>query len=116
MNDITLKPSGKRLISFTGELLGEGSTWRAEGSSRWTDVEIYRTAKGHYVASVEHRTQWADEKDHCDVFHADDAEGIIRHLCTEDGGNAAGPASEKAILEAADADDGIKAAWTEKIE
>ena len=71
MEKITLKRTGLRPLSFTGELVTgfETSPDRAAGSywsgatGRWYEVNLYRTAKGRYVVQVSHYTQWQGEQD-----------------------------------------------------
>lgn len=41
---------GARTLQFSGELLGESSSYR-KGSTRWIEFELYRTDNGSYILS-----------------------------------------------------------------
>lgn len=48
MQDYNVKPTNGENISFTGEELGEVSSYRST-SKRWTDLIVYKTVGGNYV-------------------------------------------------------------------
>lgn len=63
MTTITLLRSGKRPLSFVGELLAHADTHRNSGPSntRWWAVSVYRTAAGRFVLALEWHTRWQGE-------------------------------------------------------
>ena len=72
MEKFTVVRTGKRDLSFTGQLLAEvSSRWVAgQGQSRWTELKLYKTDKGQYVLNTEHISQWQGEdyRSEIDIF------------------------------------------------
>lgn len=93
MERITLERTGQRPLVFTGELIKTEST-RRHNSSRWTDMSIYRTAGGKYVASMYHATCWQGEHDTCTAQVFATIEDMCRWFTGETGSEygAGGPA------------------------
>lgn len=54
--------NGEPPLRFHGTLIGSGSS-RSFNSTRWTNIRIYRTSGGKYVAHVEAVTCWQGERD-----------------------------------------------------
>ena len=103
-------------IAFIGEIIGEGTTrtCRGETQNRWTEVEIYRTKGGRYIARVKHISCWQGE------FNASEAKSlatpaeVIAYL--QDEGERLGAAAEEAVIAATKADPGFAAVWVETVE
>jgi hypothetical protein len=57
-----LSRSGKRPIVFHGEQIGS-STTKGMNSTRWTNVEVYRTQSGKYIVGIADITCWQGERD-----------------------------------------------------
>jgi len=71
MKQIIVQRDGESNIKFTGECIAnaESSDNNASGSSysgstgRWTELYLYKTAKGKFVCSSIGRTRWQGEHD-----------------------------------------------------
>jgi hypothetical protein len=66
----TVQRDGDRDIEFDGELIAEAETSANNASpdysgdtGRWTELQLYRTKAGKFVASCVSRTQWQGERD-----------------------------------------------------
>jgi len=70
VKQFTIKRTGERSLRFAGRLVAEAESspnnahpsWSRE-TGRWTELRLYRTAGGKYVAEQVHRTQWQGESD-----------------------------------------------------
>ena len=62
MEQITLYRDGKRNLRFVGELIREEST-RGIDDNRWTELSLYVTKGGRYVAARSRISQWQGEED-----------------------------------------------------
>jgi hypothetical protein len=51
--EFVLKRTGQRPLRFQGTRIGFGTTKR-HASPEWTNVAIYKTAAGRYIADIEH--------------------------------------------------------------
>ena len=64
METIELYVDNEPDIQFCGELIAEVSSYRAfENDSRWTELDLYRTASGKFICHQIGRTRWVGEKD-----------------------------------------------------
>lgn len=115
MNAISISRTGMPPIRFTGEIIGEGTT-RHHNSTRWTNVRIYATKGGKFVAEVQRRTQWQGERDTTNGNSFSTAAECIEWLAGETGTNGVGVASQEAIEAAAKVNDQFGAAWVENVE
>lgn len=62
IREYTLRPSGKRPISFRGEEVTSGSSRRRpEKDNRWHDISIFETMAGTFVLLIEFHSQWEGE-------------------------------------------------------
>lgn len=74
MTEIKLKRTGQVPVTFTGELIQEGSSWqsRGDGQNRWHGVAIYRTEKSQrYVLAITFHSRWQGESELHDVLILD---------------------------------------------
>ncbi len=114
--DYTLIRDGKPPLKFTGAIIGTGSNRTAQGvrQNRWTEVNIYRTRGGRYVAAVNYHTQGQGEPqyDKAESFGAADA--MLEWLRDDNGGTLGGVAQE-ALASAAKNDSAIDAAYVEVV-
>lgn len=113
IKEVTLTRTGQPPLRFKGVLLGVGST-RGQSSTRWTEVSIHRTSGGKFVACVARRTQWENEHDHVDAKASSTAAEVIGWLGGSEG--TLGPASQKAVEQAAQSDPAFAAAWQERVD
>jgi len=100
---IRLERDGDIPLSFSGELIGEASnrTIRGDRQNRWTEVEIYRTAKANWVAHIIGRSCWDGEVDRHSVVVAVNPLDLVEGLRDDDGylGGVSREALEVAGLE-----------------
>lgn len=52
-------------LAFSGKKLGMVSSWRPDCSGNWTELALYQTRGGKYVAVTMGKTQWAGQRDRC---------------------------------------------------
>ena len=93
MEKIQVQRSGERTLVFQGERAfgTDDQTINGPRNTRWTELTIYRTAAGKYVAAVCRRTQWQGEEDRYHAAVVDDpaefegalAEILPAHLMDE---------------------------------
>lgn len=72
MDDVTLR--------FKGRLLGESDSHDDPDQKRWTEVNIYVTEKGKYVAQTIGRTTMPDEEVLYRAWLCDTAEQVVDAL------------------------------------
>lgn len=63
MDKITVKNDNAPDLRFTGELMATASS-RSNDTTRWTELELYKTQTGKFVCSEIGYTQWQGERDH----------------------------------------------------
>lgn len=116
MQDYTIKRTGLPPIKFNGELIGSGSTEIEHGNraNRWTEVEIYKTKGGKFIASVGRLTIWQGESDHYKAASFEKATDVIEWLKGE--GGTLGKASQTAVEKAVQADPSFADAWIEVVD
>lgn len=56
---------------------------RFQSTGRWTEVKIYRTAGGKWVAHIVHRTAWQGERDRHDAEVFATPKELYDHLLRE---------------------------------
>jgi hypothetical protein len=113
MEKIIIKRDGLPPISFTGEVIGTGST-RTHNSTRWTTVDIYRTKGNRYIAKVSRLTCWQGESDHREAKSCELASEVIDYLKGDN--DFLGDASQEAVEEATKHDASFAEVWVEKVE
>jgi hypothetical protein len=116
MEQIEIRRTGLPPIRFTGEQIGKGSTRsiRGEGQNRWTEVSIYHTQGGRYVAHVGRITCWQGETDHHAAVSKATPQEVVAWLKGED--DKLGRASQEAVEMAAKNDPAFAEAWVEAVE
>jgi hypothetical protein len=113
MEKMIIKRDGLPPISFTGEVIGTGST-RTHNSTRWTTVDIYRTKGNRYIAAISRLTCWQGESDHREAKSCELASEIIDYLKGEN--DFLGDASQESVEEATKHDANFAEVWVEKVE
>jgi EXLDI family protein len=116
MEKYTIKRDGLPPLAFTGEQIASASNRIRGGndSTRWTEVKLYRTQAGKYVALVERVTQWQGESDHRTATSKATAAEVIEWL--KEGEIQLGSVSQDVIEQAAQVDPAFAAAWVEEVE
>ena len=117
MDKHIIKRDGLPPISFTGELLAAADNRvNRDGNraNRWTEIEIYRTKGGKYVASIERKTCWQGEEDNttADSFVA--AAEVIEFLKQDNG--ELGAVGQEAVEKAVKTDPAFASTWIEEVE
>ena len=116
MEKITIKRDGRKPITFTGEMIGKASSHSHQGDkqNRWTEVEIYLTRGGNYVALLVRRTCWQGESDRLDAEVCLTPADVIAFL--SEGEPELGTVSQEAVEKAAKNDEAFAKAWIEEVE
>lgn len=80
--EIVVLRDGARNIRFHGEMIGEASSHSYQGpsSSRWTEISIYRTKAGAFIASIVGRTCWQGETDRHSAYLCANAAEVVEAL------------------------------------
>ena len=75
-------------IRFDGEMLAEVSSetlcWRPADSNLWTELTLYKTKGGSYVAQKVKRTWWQGEREFNDAAVCKDAGEVLDFFQVED--------------------------------
>lgn len=117
MDKHTIKRDGHPPIVFRGELIAEANNRVGNDgnrANRWTEVAIYKTKGGNYVARVSRFTCWQGETDHHTATAEETPAALVTWLMKDDG--TLGSVSQEAVEKAAKADPGFAAAWVEEVE
>lgn len=78
---ITLKCDDDLDVSFTGEELASVSSWK-EGSQRWTELDLYRTAGGTLICHEIGASKVEGERTRFAVHTADSEPDLIEQVGT----------------------------------
>lgn len=115
MTKYKLDRDGDLPLAFCGALVGAGSTQDCRGptQNRWTEVNIYRTTRGSYVAEVRRISLWQGEDQGRTAAVLETAEAVIAWLRFAGAGQL-GRASLGAIERATDEDAAFAAAGVEE--
>lgn len=70
---------GDRTFVFTGELLGEATSFTV-GKTRWTEARIYRTRTKNYIVEIVGRTKITGEHDRSRAQVCATARGAVESL------------------------------------
>lgn len=110
--EFTLDRTGQRPLKFQGTRIGFGTT-KHHDSTAWSEVTLYKTAGGRYIADVVYATQAQSEPDVSEALSCASADELIAALAGEDGklDRAAFAACEDAVK----TDTSFKEAWVETI-
>jgi len=116
MDKHIIKRDGLPPIAFTGEEIASASNHSHQGSAqnRWTEVSIYRTKGGRFIAKVSRITCWQGESDQTTATSCATAEGVIEWL--KEGQDELGSVSQEAVEKAAKVEPAFAAAWVEVVE
>lgn len=90
------------------------ATSRDHNSTRWTNVRIYKTVGGKYIAEVESLTQWQGEQDYTKAESFDTPQQVIDYL--KEGEERLGRVSQEAVSDACKADPAFAAAFIVDVE
>lgn len=83
MKTIKLTRDGDKDVMFTGELLAKGSS-RKNDSTRWTEIRLFKSKAGNYIASVVGRSLWEGEHNRYQVhLCGSSTESVIEALREE---------------------------------
>lgn len=85
-DELEVERDGERPIRFAGKLIAKASSREHSGpqNTRWTEIRIYRTARGKYVVAIVDRTIWQGETDRHSAHICASHEEVIAAL-TQDG-------------------------------
>lgn len=116
MDEVTIYRDGTLPLRFTGEELATASS-EASGKPRWFVVTIYRTDDGRYVVHGIGVSNVDGEEDRHWAAVCANADEVIDALRRDgdDGVRFIPRTSQYALEEAADVDEGLRAAYVAKI-
>lgn len=115
-NRFTLQRPGDVDLTFEGELLAEESSFE-EGNDYWTEVRIYRTSTGRYVAEQKGKSA-KGEPDRGTVrvvAHADQLRKALMRHNKQRQVEYLTDLAFNALVDAAEKDPAIKATLTEEV-
>jgi hypothetical protein len=99
---IVISRTGTAPLKFSAQLTdqnGSGAGWKGStqdvSSTRWTEVWIYKTKGGKYVAKVARISQWQNEETKVEAQAFTEPSELIDYLKNEDG--LLGEASQEAV-------------------
>ena len=117
IKDITITRTGEPPLRFAGFEIGSGDTKIDGGNraNRWTEVTIYITKGGKYVAHVGHRTCWQGEHDTDNARSFATPVELVEWLKNDNDGRL-GRASQEACEEAAKNDEAFGKAFVEEVD
>lgn len=103
-------------IIFTGEHLAHASTKTVSGpgQNRWTEVDLYKTQGGNYIAAVVRYTIWEGESDRYSAKSFTSVPDVIEWL--KEGEDRLGSASQEAVEKAACCEPAFAEAWVEHVD
>jgi hypothetical protein len=117
MQKVIIKRDGLPPISFTGELLAKADNRvNRDGNraNRWTEIEIYRTKGGRFIASIRRITCWQGESDHATAGAFATASEVIEFIKQDDG--ELGAVGQEAVEKAVKSEPAFADAWVEEVE
>lgn len=116
MEKLIIKRDGLPPIAFTGERIASASNEiNSNGrANRWTEVKIYRSKGGKFIATLSRLTCWQGESDRHAAASFDTAPEIIDWL--KEGESELGAVSQEAVEKATKAAPEFAAAWVEEVE
>ena len=114
---IQITRTGEPPLRFTGTKIGSGDTQIEGGNraNRWTEVNIYVTRGGKYIAHVGYRTCWQGEHGSDNARSFATPTELIGWLRSDNEGRL-GRASQEACEDAAKNDDAFGKAFVEEVE
>lgn len=111
-DEFSLERTGDRPLIFTGARIGFGTT-KSHQSLEWTDVTIYKTAGGSYVADVD-RFAVPPAGEFCQAYTYATPEALVGAL--QDSEGKLDRAAVAACQEAARNDAQFLKGWVERVE
>ena len=117
MEKIIIKRDGLPPIAFTGEQIASADNRVGNDgnrANRWTEVSIYRTKGGKFIAALTRLTCWQGESDRRAAASFDTAPEIIDWL--KEGEAELGAVSQKAVEKATKVEPAFASAWMEEVE
>ena len=116
MEKFIIKRDGLPPIAFTGERIASASNEiNSNGrANRWTEVKIYRSKGGKFIATLSRLTCWQGESDRHSAASFATAAEVIEWL--KEGESGLGSVSQEAVEEAAEASPEFAAAWVEEVQ
>ena len=114
---VTITRTGEPPLRFVGTEIGCGDTKIDQGNraNRWTEVTIYRTKGGKYIAHVGYRTCWQGEHS-TDSAKSFTAPAELVEWLRSDNDGRLGRASQEACEEAAKNDTEFGKVFVEEVE
>lgn len=113
MTKQNIERTGLPPLRFIGMPVGNGST-RGTNSNRWTNVRIFVTQGGKWVASIVNRTQWEGEHDYAKAQGFETPKELIKFLSDDEG--LLGRASQEACEAASSKCPDFSTAFVENID
>lgn len=80
LGDFEVEAKDGRRIRFSGRLLGEATSQDEVGLQRWTEVRIYKSDRGNYIATIVGRTTVDGELDRSDALASANPRSIVAFL------------------------------------
>ena len=80
LEEFVLKRTGQRPLRFHGARIGFGTTKR-HASPEWTNVAIYKTAAGRYIADIEHGRAYPAMSEISETLAAECVDELIAATC-----------------------------------
>ena len=99
---------------ITHEWSDDNSIQGGNHANRWTEVAIYKTKGGKYIAKISRKTQWQGESDTCDADVFSTPHDVIRFL--KEGEDRLGGVSQGAVEKACEQDEAFAAAYVVDVE
>jgi hypothetical protein len=102
MKTFKLRRNGLPSLSFAGERIADVSSHSHEGprQNRWTEICLYRTQGGKFVAWIVGRTCWQGESDRYEAHVCDTEADLIEALKQEDNDGYLSDLAKEALDEA----------------
>ena len=117
MEKLIIKRDGLPPIAFTGEQIASADNRVGNDgnrANRWTEVSIYRTKGGKFIAALTRLTCWQGESDRRAAASFATAAEVIEWL--KEGESELGSVSQEAVEKATKAAPEFAAAWVEEVE
>lgn len=108
----TITRDGQPPLRFEGAIIGSASSCRVD--TRGTDITIYRTKGGRFVAQVERWTRWQGESG-SDSAAAKDTLSELSEWLAEDNNGTLGRIAQEAIEEAIKKDPTLRDQFVEDV-
>lgn len=111
----TITRDGQPPLRFAGEVIGSSSSRTPDNDTRGTDVTIYRTKGGKFVAEVYRWTRWQGESSRTSAASRPTFAKVIDWLRSENG-EILGRISQEAIEDAIRRCPDLRESFVEEVE